>query len=391
MRAAVYNSHMLPMGGSERVTLEAIDTLVNRGWDVDLYLLADLKASDLADGFGRHANLHCRVRVTKVPAFRQNAYGLRRGGVYLDLARSVLDKRVGECDIFIDMVPFLSSHFAPYLRFPDVVYWNLLPSDLGWMRNKNSVLERLYLVPLRTLARTFVHRWKRVPLHIANSEFTKKAVIERLSRDLHPIVIYPPVDLPIWFEGSEVAHSRSGIASLSRFETWKRHDLQLKIAHETGITLRMIGRAVRYDEVVCLSRLRDAARGNLVEFHVNESQKEAKRILTTSKVFLHTADGEPFGISIVEAIAAGCVPIVRNAGGASEIVPYEELRFDTLAEAEEKIRMALNGDYDNLLTKLRDHIRRFDRVEFQKRFADHVLGISGDAANLSATRQFRQS
>ena len=391
MRAAVYNSHMLPMGGSERVTLEAIDALINRGCDVDLYLLAGFKASDLTNGFGRHVNLRCRVRITKVPGFRQSAYGPRRGGGYLDLARSVLDKRVGECDIFIDMVPFLSSHFAPYLRLPDVAYWNLLPSDLGWMRNKNSVLERLYLVPLRTIARTFVNRWKQIPLHIANSEFTKEAVIERLSRDLHPIVIYPPVDLPVWFEGSDVAHGRSGVASLGRFETWKRHDLQLKIAHKTRTTLRMIGRAVRYDELACLSRLKQAAKGNLVEFHVNVSQKEAKRILMISKVFLHTADSEPFGISIVEAISAGCVPIVRNGGGTSEIVPYQELRFDTLAEAEEKIRMALNGDYDNLVNKLRDHVRIFDREKFQKRLADSVLGISKTAANLSATRQFRQS
>lgn len=379
MRAAVYNLQMLPMGGSERVTLEAIDALMNLGWEVDLYLVADFKASDLVDGFGRQVNLRCRVRVTKVPAFRQNPYHLRRSGVYLDLARSILDKRVGECDIFIDMAPFLSSYFAPYLRMPDVAYWNSPPSDLAWMRSKNSVWEQVYLVPLRTLARTFAHRWKQIPLHIANSEFTKKAIIERLSTDLHPVVIYPPVDLQAWFASSNVSNGRSGIASLGRFETWKRHDLQLKIVHKTETPLRMIGRAVRYDETTCLSQLKDAARGSSIEFHVNVPQREAKRILTTSKVFLHTANAEPFGISIVEAIAAGCIPIVRNEGGASEIVPYEELRFDTLVEAEEKIRLALSGEYDKLGVKLRDHIQRFDREEFQKRFAECVLKISQDS------------
>lgn len=295
----------------------------------------------------------------------------------MDLARSVLDKRIGPCDLFVDMVPFLSSHLAPYLRLPDIVYWNLLPSDLSWLRNKHSNLEEIYLAPIRVLARTFVHRWKRVQVHIANSNYTRNRIIERLSADLNPIVIYPPVDIPIWSIGSN-SELRTGVASLSRFETWKRHDLQLKIARGLDERLRMIGRTVTYREIAHLAQLRAAVRGNdRTEFFPNVSQIEAKKILASSKVFLHTADAEPFGISVVEAIAAGCIPVVRNEGGVSEIVPYDELRFDTIQEAQEKIREALSGEFDHLYQKLKHHIQRFETAEFRKRFADCLSDIAG--------------
>lgn len=45
-------------------------------------------------------------------------------------------------------------------------------------------------------------------------------------------------------------------------------------------------------------------------------------------ISLHAADG-PFGIAVVEAMAAGCVPIVQNMTVAVETVPFDELRFDT--------------------------------------------------------------
>jgi|SRR5208282_140168 len=377
MRAAIYNSHLLPMGGSERVTLETISVLSHIGWDVDLYLIAKFIPSDLAAGFGRLAEGRCRFRMTKVPARRQDPYGLRRGGPYLELARNILDKRIEECDVFIDMVPFLSSHFALYFRLPNVTYWNLVPSDLSV--REHGLIGRAYVVPLRVLARNFSYRWKRVRLHIANSEFTRSTIIDRLRADLETIVIYPPVDIQLWSSNPENSELRRGIVSLGRFEDWKRHDLQLKIARGINSPFRMIGRAIRYNEIEELRRVKAAAANNRnIEFYVNISQTEAKRILTSSKVFVHTADSEPFGISIVEAIAAGCIPIVRNNGGASEIVPCDDLRFDTIVEAQQKVRMALKGEYDYLARELKEHIQMFDRKEFRRKLEQSLLRLTSE-------------
>ncbi len=74
MIAAIYNSHMLPMGGSERVTLETIEVLADLGWTVDLYLVADFKPIDLAAGLGHTVSARCRLRVTRVPSYRQSVW-----------------------------------------------------------------------------------------------------------------------------------------------------------------------------------------------------------------------------------------------------------------------------------------------------------------------------
>jgi glycosyltransferase involved in cell wall biosynthesis len=46
--------------------------------------------------------------------------------------------------------------------------------------------------------------------------------------------------------------------------------------------------------------------------------------------------GEHFGISIVEAMALGCIPVVHDSGGMREFVPTQ-YRYRTIEQAAEKI------------------------------------------------------
>jgi glycosyltransferase involved in cell wall biosynthesis len=294
-----------------------------------------------------------------------------------------MEKRVGECDLFVDMVPHLSLG-ATYFRLPDLTYWNLLPLNETSMRSYTR-LGDLYLWPARRLMRRFLTRQHPVKMHVANSQYTRNAIIERVGSRLEPIVIYPPVDVSLWSFNPDDEVQRGDIASFARFDSWKRHDLQLRLVRGLDAHLKIIGRAVTDPETAHLQRLKEAVRGDRhIEFLVNLPQNEVKRLLCSSKVFIHTADAEPFGITIVEAIAAGCVPIVRDEGGAREIVPFDELRFETIEEGQEKIRRALNGEYDHLLSRLKEHVRRFDQETFRKEMTKTVLRLwENDYANYS--------
>ena len=64
-------------------------------------------------------------------------------------------------------------------------------------------------------------------------------------------------------------------------------------------------------------------------------------LLKKAKIYLHTMVGEHFGISIVEAMALGCLPIVHNSGGVKEFVP-EQYRYMNLQEAADKINKEIN-------------------------------------------------
>jgi glycosyltransferase involved in cell wall biosynthesis len=62
--------------------------------------------------------------------------------------------------------------------------------------------------------------------------------------------------------------------------------------------------------------------------------------LAKAKVYVHCYENEPFGISIVESMAAGCVPVVHRSGGAYyDIVDSDQygLSFRTTDELACKI------------------------------------------------------
>jgi glycosyltransferase involved in cell wall biosynthesis len=53
---------------------------------------------------------------------------------------------------------------------------------------------------------------------------------------------------------------------------------------------------------------------------VNPNKELYQEVLAKSKIYLHLMKGEHFGITVVEAMSAGCVPIVHDSGGPKEIV-----------------------------------------------------------------------
>ena len=69
-------------------------------------------------------------------------------------------------------------------------------------------------------------------------------------------------------------------------------------------------------------------------------RKEIRQLLGKAKVYLHPPTLEHFGISIAEAMAMGCLPVVYNKGGTKEFVP-PEYRYETIQEASNQIDVAL--------------------------------------------------
>jgi len=79
--------------------------------------------------------------------------------------------------------------------------------------------------------------------------------------------------------------------------------------------------------------------------------------------------GEHFGISIVEAMALGCLPIVHNSGGMSEFVP-EQYRYETLQEAASKITSEINNWSTEKANEIKKISDRFSISNFSLRFME---------------------
>jgi glycosyltransferase involved in cell wall biosynthesis len=76
---------------------------------------------------------------------------------------------------------------------------------------------------------------------------------------------------------------------------------------------------------------------------------------------------EHFGISTVEAISAGCIPLVVGRGGQPEIVTNPDLLWQTIEELIEKTQAVINTpNKEKYLTAL-------DISEYtQAKFAEHI-------------------
>ena len=81
---------------------------------------------------------------------------------------------------------------------------------------------------------------------------------------------------------------------------------------------------------------------------------------------------EHFGISTVEAMAAGCVPVVINGGGQREIIEHGVSGFlwDTLAELKEYTDLVARdpGRRARMSEAARERAQLFGREEFTRRF-----------------------
>lgn len=152
--------------------------------------------------------------------------------------------------------------------------------------------------------------------------------LDFLGFDISHWVTYPPLS-PL-FEFSSIDTSRpTDIITVGRFCAWKGQLLQLKLFNELtkivpNIQMTMVGPAENdyFEEV---RRYRDKMRLP-VELLIGLDSSELREAYSSAKIFWSTTDfeqkfqPEPFGLTTIEAMACGCVPILPCIGGAQEIV-----------------------------------------------------------------------
>jgi len=150
------------------------------------------------------------------------------------------------------------------------------------------------------------------------------ALSQTVADDLDPArtqVIHPGVDLDAWTPGAPAEPPYALV--LGAIEPWKRPELALEaVARVDGLRVVFAGEPLGSEGARLLERLRErAARPDLDgRVELRGRVEDPRPVLEGASVLLHCADREPFGIAMIEALAAG-VPVVAPAsGGPTEIV-----------------------------------------------------------------------
>ncbi len=287
MRAAIYNPYLDTLGGGERYTMAIASALAKNNYKVDI----------------EWSDPHIKSKLEK------------RFGIKLDNVQIV--ENINRGDMY------------------DLCFW-VSDGSIPALKSRMNFLH--FQVPFTKVGgKTLINKMKlfRIKKIICNSEFTKHFIDKEYGVD--SVVLYPPVDT----KGIKSGFKDNLILNVARFSTLKQSKRQdvlidaFKKLYDYGNRKWKLvlagGAEVGADEY--LIRLKDLAKGYPVSIIESPSYRELLGLYSKAK-FFWSASGyeideekepdkvEHFGITVVEAMAAGAIPVVYNAGGHREIVEH---------------------------------------------------------------------
>ena len=344
-------------GGAEWVTLNIIDALKEQGHRIILLTNKSLDYNKFMHMF------HKEVSVDKQIIFPLEFFpSANYHNIYTDAIRSLLLK--SKCNILID------TYSGAVLPGVDVSYFQNYPllkaveTGLPYFRNM------LYFSPYRSLLGR--HRDDMSSkLFFANSKFIAKAVKAELG--VNPHVLYPSVsDFILNRDQLHFNNQRDNVAlTVARISYGKNLEIIPHIAELTSKNVSFVIAGLLDSEQALNSLIRLRKELNIsadrVKILVNVKRSILRKMLLNSKVYLHSAVDEPFGISIVEAMSSGCIPVVHDSGGPREFVP-SNLRYKSPDDAAEKVEKAIAEWSTTKANEFSTNAYRFNEKNFSKQF-----------------------
>jgi alpha-1,2-mannosyltransferase len=263
------------------------------------------------------------------------------------------------CDVVID------PYFNAALPCVDVTYIHCPKTYSLCKKAQEAKFWNYYYKPFQFLENVLSLKASD-KLFIANSRFTAERTENQLG--LAPIVIYPPVNVEMFCGSNSSSFKKNLIVTVSRFSSEKNlEDIPIiaKKVNADFVILGSIEDTVIYRKILGL--IREHSLKDKVKLILNASLDTKIDLLQKAKVYLNPMHSEHFGISIVEGMAAGGIPIVHDSGGPREFVP-DKWRYSDLEEAAQKISEALDSWCPTIAQEMKTSAYRFRKERFQNEF-----------------------
>jgi glycosyltransferase involved in cell wall biosynthesis len=187
------------------------------------------------------------------------------------------------------------------------------------------------------------------------------------------------------FFDQDCGHSKKQLEMVRAFRTLAAQGL-------TGWKLHLVG-GCQQSHAEYLERVRAEAVGLPVQFHIDAPGKELLDLYSRASIYWHAAGFgeserrhperlEHFGISTVEAMAAGAVPIVVGKAGQGEIVQHDVngYHFRSLGDLAARTRQVAQdaGLRQRLAAAARERANEYST----RRFAARVRTLVGSAPSV---------
>lgn len=358
-------------GGAERVCLTLIETLINAGYSVSVATLERTDWKMLEKRFGKVAIPDSEFYfINNTSSFNMPL----QAAVSLLFPTMLLLLKRRKHDLLINTYGDLIEGLA------DLAYISAIPIKLSYRISSglsHSIIWRAATCAYDKISS--VSFSSKRSLLISNSRFIQNILLKRMN--LNSIVIHPPVEVDT-FIGKTRGKRENLVAVVSRLRPGKRLDAVPKIASlikEAEFVLLGIADSSSKTTVKELINLtKHLGVNDRVKILLNQQFENYVSILSSASLYLHTQPSEAFGISAVEAMAAGCVPIVPRSGGPwTDILDRMQglygFSYNDETEAADLIRGLIN---DKFLRKKVAERARNRALNFKKSiFKEKILNI----------------
>jgi glycosyltransferase involved in cell wall biosynthesis len=288
-----------------------------------------------------------------------------------------------------DMLPFYHSDFTKknaitYCHYPIASYL----IDCG-DPDYSAVLQNMCLLGMPPTVRKGYYdaarnAYVKMMLNstvLTNSDFSREAIFKTFGVD--STVLPPPVDVDIFRNACLTSNIRDdSILVISRFHPSKKienviHLAKLLRQNETGVCMNIVGNMTP-DGVGYFNYLNDLVKhyelGDFVRFEINLKFDRLLDLMRRSKVYVHPLPGEPFGISTVEAMSAGIIPVVPDIGGHTEFVPAK-YQFHTYGRGVEAVATALAAPASERV-KLSHSTQKYSVTNYINKFQQILVKVT---------------
>jgi glycosyltransferase involved in cell wall biosynthesis len=350
------NAHLMGLGGSQYLVLEIAIAFAERGYDVYVDSLAIKSRGDLvkiANFFGVNKSEVMSISVGDPP---------NRPLVTINASGDVIS---GVGDVM-------------YVHYPSFIDLGVYYPGLKGIPRLVGELYSLFNMIISPVIK------KRVKLFIANSRFTADFLRKALS--VKSIVVHPPVNLDDIVEKPVLDYTDRDkrVLTVARISPEKHPERAVYLAYllkKYKISTLLVGALSRinkplYDKLVEVARKLNV--DDYFDIEVNVSRHKLVELYRGSLIYVHITPREHFGISIVEAMAAGTPVIIpRDSGSWTDIALGDDqvaASYLDLREAQYKV-LALQSNPDlwrQMSIKGRQRAIQLDKRNFRRNIFEAI-------------------
>ncbi len=352
MKIGIIHPYFDVIGGAEKTTISLLDALKDTSHAVTLYTTT------------KNVKIPSKIKICLVNRISfPIGWSLQR----IIEMKKLFNKAKNEDLIFVSSGNLILAENKKNI----IIYCHsTFESELKKLKIKKSGITIIYHNYIKKQLENQLKLLEKSNIHlIANSNFTKSKIQSLFKKESK--VIFPPVKI---LKKNIKKSKKSGIMTIARYSHEKNLEFNLKVIKNFNVSYKIFGNTKFLSQTNYFKHLKNIIKEKKqIELFHNPNRDLIEESLNLAKIYFQSSE-ETFGISVIESIMAGCIPIVPDNSANKETVPIDNLRYEENDEndARKKIEAALRGNFDKYLPELQEHVKKFSEETFQKNIIEHL-------------------